>query len=98
MAPTGLESRAAEDRSGEPPPVEPSKNASKRHRHRIPDDRIQERLLSLRDALRAARQGDFSVRLQTDGVDHGLFVEVALAFNSWIELNDALVCELDRVS
>ena len=56
-----------------------------------------ERLRALRDALRAARQGDFSVRLPTSGVDDGVMGEVALAFNAFIEQNDALVSELRRV-
>jgi HAMP domain-containing protein/signal transduction histidine kinase/CheY-like chemotaxis protein len=59
---------------------------------------LEERLRSLRDALRAAKQGDFSVRLPADGVDDGMFGEVVLAFNSLIEENDALVHELDRVA
>ena len=58
---------------------------------------IDERLHALRDALRAARQGDFSVRLLTDGAADGVMGEVALAFNAFIEENDALVSELRRV-
>jgi HAMP domain-containing protein/signal transduction histidine kinase/ActR/RegA family two-component response regulator len=57
-----------------------------------------ERLYALRDALRAARQGDFSVRLLTDGVADGVMGEVALAFNALIQENDALVSELRRVN
>src|SRR5262245_57370678 len=56
-----------------------------------------ERLHALRDALRAARQGDFSVRLRTDGAGDGAMGEVALAFNAFIEQNDALVREFSRV-
>ena len=55
------------------------------------------RIHALRDALRAARQGDFSVRLPTDGANEGVMGEVALAFNALIEQNDALVSELRRV-
>ncbi|MCI0573310.1 MAG: HAMP domain-containing protein, partial [Myxococcaceae bacterium] len=60
----------------------------------VPQD---ERLRSLRDALRAARQGDFTVRLPTDGAGD-LLAEVALAFNALVEENEALVRELDRVA
>src|SRR4030095_380300 len=56
-----------------------------------------EHLLAVRDALRAARQGDFSIRLPTDGGAAGLMGEVALAFNAFIEQNDALVSELRRL-
>src|SRR4051812_41359238 len=59
---------------------------------------LEERLRSLRDALRAARQGDFSVRLPTNGTGDGVLGEVALAFNALVEENEALVEELDRVS
>ena len=52
---------------------------------------------TLRDVLRAARQGDLSVRLPTNG-DGSVFGEVALAFNALIAQNEALVAELDRVS
>ncbi|HVK74222.1 MAG TPA: methyl-accepting chemotaxis protein [Kofleriaceae bacterium] len=58
---------------------------------------LEGRLHSLRDALRAARQGDFSVRLPTNGADDGVAAEVAVAFNALIEQNQALVRELDRV-
>jgi len=59
-------------------------------------DHRDERLLALRDALRAGKQGDFSIRLPTDG-DPGVIGEIALAFNAFIEQNDALVSELRRV-
>jgi methyl-accepting chemotaxis protein len=60
---------------------------------------LDERLHSLRDALRALRQGDFSVRLPTNGgADDPLFAEVALAFNTVAEQNDALARELDRLA
>src|SRR3954447_18628103 len=73
--------------------VEPS--APRRH-WLAHDDHLDARLSSLRDALRAARQGDFSIRLPTDGED-GVLDEIALAFNGLIEQNEALVAELDRV-
>src|SRR6185312_7056309 len=57
-----------------------------------------ERLRSLRDALRAVRQGDFSVRLPLDAAEDGLFAEVALAFNSVVEQDEALANELNRVA
>jgi signal transduction histidine kinase/HAMP domain-containing protein/ActR/RegA family two-component response regulator len=65
---------------------------------RAPDREVTERLRSLLDALRAARQGDFSVRLPAKAADEGIFTEVALAFNSLIEENERLVYEVDRVS
>ncbi len=79
---------------------EPAPSPEKRHRRRARNghDATDERLRSLRDALRAVRQGDFSVRLPTDGADDGLLGEVALAFNALVEENEALVGELDRVS
>jgi signal transduction histidine kinase/HAMP domain-containing protein/ActR/RegA family two-component response regulator len=65
---------------------------------RTSDRELAERLRSLLDALRAARQGDFSVRLPVHTAGDGLFGEVALAFNSLIEKNQRLVSEVDRVS
>jgi len=70
----------------------------KRMRRRDAFERFEERLHALRDALRAAKQGDFSVRLPTDGAAEGVMGEVALAFNALIEENDALVHELRRVN
>ena len=55
-----------------------------------------ERLYSLRDALRAARQGDFGVRLPIEGGD-GVLDEIAQAFNALSEQHDAFARELDRV-
>src|SRR5262245_25094011 len=69
----------------------------KRMRTKDSFEHLEQRLHALRDALRAARQGDFSVRLPTDGVAEGVMGEVALAFNALIEQNDALVNELRRV-
>jgi HAMP domain-containing protein/signal transduction histidine kinase/CheY-like chemotaxis protein len=60
-------------------------------------DHLEERLRSMRDALRAARQGDFSVRLPIDGADEGVMGEVAHTFNLLLEENEALVRELARV-
>ena len=76
------------------PPYAPS---PKRLRRRDSVEHLEERLHALRDALRAAKQGDFSVRLSTDGAAEGVMGEVALAFNALIEENDALVNELRRV-
>src|SRR5437763_269269 len=61
-------------------------------------EHIDERLHALRDALRAAKQGDFSVRLPTNGAAAGVIDEVALAFNAFVEENDALVSEFRRVN
>ncbi|HEX8794645.1 MAG TPA: HAMP domain-containing protein, partial [Polyangiaceae bacterium] len=67
--------------------------------HGVDQHERDERLRSLRDALRALRQGDFSVRLPTNGgAGDPLFSEVALAFNTVAEENDALARELARVT
>ncbi|MGH7271089.1 MAG: HAMP domain-containing protein, partial [Polyangiaceae bacterium] len=58
---------------------------------------MDERLCSLRDALRAARQGDFSVRLPADGGDDGVLGEICQAYNSLLDRNEAFVRELGRV-
>jgi HAMP domain-containing protein len=71
--------------------------APKRAHRRESFDHLDERLHALRDALRAAKQGDFSVRLSTDGAADGVMGEVALAFNALVDENDALVQELRRV-
>jgi HAMP domain-containing protein len=60
-------------------------------------DHVDDRLRSLRDALRAARQGDFSVRVSADHADGGALEEVIFAFNALVAQNEALVRELDRV-
>jgi HAMP domain-containing protein len=60
-------------------------------------EKLERRLHSLRDALRAARQGDFSVRLPLGSIQDGIMEEVVLAFNALVDENDALVRELDRV-
>jgi HAMP domain-containing protein len=65
--------------------------------HDVLESRLEDRMRSLRDALRAAREGDFSVRLAVDGED-GLMAEVAHAFNGLVGRNEALATELDRVS
>ncbi|MFT3764201.1 MAG: HAMP domain-containing protein [Minicystis sp.] len=75
-----------------------SERRSRRGNGQAAPDRADERLRSLRDALRAARQGDFSVRLPTDAADPELFGEVALAFNALVEQNDGFVRELHRIS
>jgi HAMP domain-containing protein/signal transduction histidine kinase/CheY-like chemotaxis protein len=76
------------------PPYAPS---PKRVRRKDSVEHLEERLHALGDALRAARLGDFTVRLPIDGADEGVMGEVALAFNALIEENDALVSELRRV-
>jgi signal transduction histidine kinase/HAMP domain-containing protein/ActR/RegA family two-component response regulator len=65
---------------------------------RAGDAGTDQRLRALRDALWAARQGDFAVRLPIDGGDEGLLGEVALAFNALCEQNEALGRELHRVA
>src|SRR5262245_25131440 len=59
---------------------------------------LEERLRSVRDALRAATQGNFSVRLPIDGGEEGMMGEVSIAFNVLLEQNAALAREVDRVS
>ncbi|MBX3198964.1 MAG: HAMP domain-containing protein [Labilithrix sp.] len=59
-------------------------------------DDLEVGLRSLRDALRAARRGDFFVRLPTEG--GGLVAETALAFNALVEQNESFAEELDRVA
>ena len=72
------------------------------HPHSVPSPkRLQHRrdafthvdgqLHALRDALRAAGHGDFSIRLRTDGVAEGIMGEVALAFDAFIEETESLV-------
>ena len=75
----------------------PNGHAPRRTHNRDSIDHLERRLHALRDALRAARQGDFSVRLPVDGVAEGAMGEVALAFNALVEQNDALVNELRRM-
>src|SRR5688572_21717959 len=55
------------------------------------------RLQALRDVLYSARQGDFSVRLPTEGPADGVMGQVAISFNALIEQNEALVNELRRM-
>ena len=75
----------------------PYAHAPRRTHGRDSIEHFEERLNALRDALRAAQQGDFSVRLATDGTSDGVMGEIALAFNALIDRNDALVAELRRV-
>src|SRR6059058_23559 len=56
------------------------------------------RLHAIRDALRGARQGDFSARLQVSPEESGLLAEIAFELNALLELNQSLLRELDRVS
>ncbi len=84
-------------------------SAGRGHRPRAPahprpgrrverDVRLEERLRSLRDGLRAARLGDFSARLPGAGGDDVVLGEVELAFNALLDRNEALTRELDRVA
>ncbi len=59
---------------------------------------MEERLRSLRDALRVVKQGDFSVRLPTDGVDEDLLGEVVQAFNVLVAQQEACANEIGRVA
>ena len=52
-------------------------------------------LADLLGALRAAREGDFSARL--DWAGDGVLAEVAAAFNDLLERNDQMSRELVRV-
>jgi HAMP domain-containing protein/signal transduction histidine kinase/ActR/RegA family two-component response regulator len=76
---------------------EPARRSPKGERKRR-RSAFEERLRALRDALRAARQGDFTVRLPVDGGGDGVLDEVALAFNALLEENEALAEELDRIA
>jgi signal transduction histidine kinase/HAMP domain-containing protein/CheY-like chemotaxis protein len=75
----------------------PHASSPKRIHRRDSFEHVDERLHALRDALRAARQGDFSVRLPTDGTADGAMGEIVLAFNALIEQNEGLVREFRRV-
>ena len=46
--------------------------------------------------MRAARLGDFSVRVPADGPDGSVMAEVSQAFNALVQENEALVRELGR--
>ncbi len=59
-------------------------------------ERLEDGLPALRDALRSARDGDFSVRLSTSPED-GVLEEIAQAFNELLARNERLEYELDRV-
>ncbi len=58
---------------------------------------VEGRLHWLRDALRAAAQGDFSTRLPLDGGDEGIVDAVAFAFNSLMDRLHGLGQELERL-
>jgi HAMP domain-containing protein/signal transduction histidine kinase/ActR/RegA family two-component response regulator len=88
--------------------MQPTGHARERPRkartHRRPRPRApsggatDEELRSLRDALRAAGRGDFSVRLPVAASGGVVVGEVALAFNALVERNEALTGELARVA
>src|SRR5690606_5986065 len=61
-------------------------------------DRHDDTLRSLRDALRAARQGDLSVRLPVDDSGDGVLGEVVLAFNALVDQTSSFVHEVGRIS
>ena len=92
MDPRGVQHPGEETHESGPPP-----RSQRRQRHEVDSAHVEDRLRSLRDALRAARQGDFSVRLPTNGGEDGVLAS-DLAFNLLVEENDALVRELDRVA
>src|SRR5258708_7004257 len=77
---------------------EPPSERRQRRPDALHDDARDERLRSLRDALRAARQGDLSIRLPDAAADSTLLGEVAVAFNALIARTEGLVHELDRMS
>jgi signal transduction histidine kinase/CheY-like chemotaxis protein/methyl-accepting chemotaxis protein len=78
------------------PPISMHKPMRRRKGH--DGEHLEERLRSLRDALRAARQGDFTVRLPTDAAENAMMEEVSFAFNALVEENDRMIQELDRVA
>src|SRR5690606_37561974 len=79
-------------------PAQHPERQARRRSLRLANDPVTERLRSLRDALWAARQGDFSLRLPVYETDETILSEVALAFNSLLEQNETLARELDRVA
>jgi HAMP domain-containing protein/signal transduction histidine kinase/CheY-like chemotaxis protein len=81
------------EETGVAPYVPPPRRISRRESYEHRDARLH----ALRDALRAAKQGDFSVRLPIDGSADPVMAEVALALNAFMDQNDALVNELQRV-
>ncbi len=70
--------------------------ASEEPRYYVDAEHTASRLRSLRDALRLVRQGDFAVRLPTNG-DTGLLAEVEHAFNALVTENAELADELHRI-
>ncbi len=58
---------------------------------------LEKQFAALLDSLRAARDGDLSTRLPTDGVDD-VAGEVGWAFNGLLERSEAVVREVGRVS
>jgi methyl-accepting chemotaxis protein len=57
---------------------------------------IQTQLVSLLQALKAATQGDFSVRLPIE--KNGVLYEIAETFNTLISFNEGMANEIARVS
>jgi HAMP domain-containing protein/signal transduction histidine kinase/CheY-like chemotaxis protein len=67
------------------------------HRGRSREEHLDARLVSLRDALRAVRQGDLSVRLPTEDGSGEILGEIAQAFNALVAQHETFVVELERV-
>jgi len=59
---------------------------------------VESRLQALRDALRGARLGDFSIRLAEDARDEVDVAEVVQEINALFAQQEQLVRELDRVA
>lgn len=58
---------------------------------------LEERMRSVRDALRSASLGDFSVRL-SPATDEVVYNELAHAFNSLVSKQESLVAETQRIA
>ncbi|MEW5848424.1 MAG: HAMP domain-containing protein [Myxococcota bacterium] len=97
MEPPGIESHEPFEAQAIPPHVEhPPQEKEPRKRSPRSERELFEHLRSIRDALRAARQGDFAVRLPMDG-DTGVAAEVALEFNGFMATQQAWVEDLARI-
>ena len=95
----GLPSKKAGAAEGERRPLRRVDRRPRRRgalRDEITDEAELARLVSVRDALRAAARGDFSVRLPAED-GSGVVSEIAAAFNALIGRNEALVTELFRM-
>ena len=90
----GTRRRKLAERRSRPIPAPTAKSPQKRPIRRSPPEQA---LIALRDALRSAEAGDFSVRLPTGRTD-GLMDEIAESFNDLAQRNQAMARELARVS